>query len=191
MVYSSELVKEESDNLKNLVSESVLKFALDATAFYQGFHMHSNSTCITTGLVFEEISHIQEKFSVLESLISSKRIMIFEPNEKTLKMIRSLITQIGETRLSDADISIIALAKEFNATLVTDDFAICNLAKTLSIELLNLGTKGIKDTRKWIKFCKSCGKAYPPTQMVCSLCGNKLRVRFKRLVRSKTVRDQE
>ena len=190
MVYSSELVKEESGNLKNLVSESVLKFALDATAFYQGFHLRSSSTCITTVLVFEEISHIQEKFSVLESLISSNRIMILEPNEITVKMIKSVVTKLGETRLSDADVSIVALAKEFNATLVTDDFAICNLAKNLSIELLNLGTKGIKDTRKWIKFCKSCGKGYPPTQMVCSLCGNKLRIRFKKLS-SKTIHDQK
>jgi UPF0271 protein len=185
------LVKEELDSLKNLVSKSVVNFALDATAFYQGFHLHSNNTCITTGLVFEEISHIQEKFSVLESLISNKRIVILEPNEKTIKMIKSIITKIGETRLSKADISIIALAKESNATLVTDDFAICNLAKTLAIELLNLGTKGIKDTRKWIKFCKSCGKGYPPTQKVCSLCGNKLRIRFKKLSSSKTVQDQK
>lgn len=177
--------------MKNLVSKSVLKFALDATAFYQGFHLRSNSPCITTALVFEEISHIQERFSVLESLISNKRIMILEPNYEIVKMIKSVITQIGETRLSDADISIIALAKEFNATLVTDDFAICNLAKTLSIELLNLGTKGIKYTRKWIKFCKGCGKSYPPTQTVCSLCGNKLRVRFKKLASSKTIPHQK
>lgn len=191
MVYSSELVKEELDSLKNLVSKSEVNFALDATAFYQGFHLHSNNTCITTGLVFEEISHIQEKFSVLESLISNKRIVILEPNVKTIEMIKSITTQLGETRLSKADISIIALAKESNATLVTDDFAICNLAKTLAIGLLNLGTKGIKDTRKWIKFCKSCGKGYPPTQKVCSLCGNKLRIRFKKLPSSKTVQDQK
>lgn len=188
MASFSELVKEELDNLKNLVSKTVLKFVLDATAFYQGFHLRSNSTCVTTRLIFEEISHIQEKFSVLETLISSNRLLILEPNGETVKMIKSIITQIGETRLSDADISIIALAKELDATLVTDDFATCNLAKTLSIELLNLGTKGIKDIRKWIKFCKSCGKGYAPTQTICSLCGNKLRIRFKKLS-SKPVHD--
>lgn len=116
--------------------------------------------------------------------------MILEPNKETVKMIKSVITQIGETRLSVADVSIIALAKELNATLVTDDFAVCNLARTLSIKLLNLGTKGIKDTRKWIKFCKSCGKGYPPTQTVCFLCGNELRIRFKKLS-SRTIQDQK
>ncbi|HEX7818134.1 MAG TPA: hypothetical protein VF419_02030, partial [Nitrososphaeraceae archaeon] len=74
---------------------------------------------------------------------------------------------------------------------VTDDFAVCNLAKTLSIDLLNLGTKGIKDRRKWVKFCKSCGRGYPPTQTICSLCGNILRVRYKKLIDSNIAQNQE
>jgi UPF0271 protein len=177
--------------LKNLVSRTESRFALDATAFYQGFHLRSNSTCITTGLVFAEISHIQSNLSILDSLISSRRIMIFQPSDRTLRSVRFVVKQIGETQLSDADISIVALAKEFNATLVTDDFAVCNLAKTLSIDLLNLGTKGISERRKWVKFCKSCGRGYPPTQAICSLCGNKLRVRYKKLINSRIAQNQE
>ena len=117
--------------------------------------------------------------------------MIFQPSDSTLGLVRSVVKQIGETRLSDADISIVGLAKEFHATLVTDDFAVCNLAKTLSIDLLNLGTKGIRDRRKWVRFCKSCGKGYPPTQTICLLCGNKLRVRYKKLIDSKIAQNQE
>lgn len=117
--------------------------------------------------------------------------MIFQPSDNTLRTVRLVVKQIGETQLSDADISIVALAKECNATLVTDDFAVCNLAKTLSIDLLNLGTKGIRDRRKWVKFCKSCGKGYPSTQTICSLCGNKLRVRYKKLIDSKIGQNQE
>ena len=75
--------------------------------------------------------------------------MIFQPSDSTLRTVILAVKQIGETQLSDADISIVALAKECNATLVTDDFAVCNLAKTLSIDLLNLGTKGIRERRKW------------------------------------------
>ncbi|MGI0032660.1 MAG: hypothetical protein ACRD97_05240, partial [Nitrososphaeraceae archaeon] len=76
------------------------------------------------------------------------------------------------------------------AILVTDDFAICNLANTMSIALLNLGTQGIRETRKWIKFCKTCARGYPPTQVICSLCGNKLRVRYKKLFNSKIIQNQ-
>lgn len=176
--------------MKNLDSRTESKFALDATAFYQGFHLHSSSTCITTGLVFEEISHIQNKLSSLESLVLSKRIMIFEPTNNIVKLVKTVAKQTGETRLTDADISILALAKDYNVTLVTDDFALCNLAKTMSIGLLNLGTKGIRETRKWTKFCGSCGRGYPSAISVCSICGNKLRVRYKKLVDTKITRNQ-
>lgn len=171
--------------MKNSDSRPESKFALDATAFYQGFHLRSSSTCITTALVFEEISHIQNKLSTLESLVLNKRIMIFEPNYSTVRFVKSLAKQVGESRLTEADISILALAKDYSAILVTDDFAVCNLARTIPIGLLNLGTKGIRETRKWIKFCSSCGRGYPSTQSVCSICGNKLRVRYKKLIDSK------
>jgi endoribonuclease Nob1 len=171
--------------LKNSVSRVESKFALDATAFYQGFHLRFSSPCITTGLVFEEISHIQNKLSTLENLILNKRIIILEPNNNTVRFVKSSAKQIGESRLTEADISILALAKDYSAILVTDDFAVCNLGRTIRIGLLNLGTKGIRDTRKWMKFCSNCGRGYPSTQLVCSICGNKLRIRYKKLINSK------
>jgi endoribonuclease Nob1 len=168
--------------LKNSDSKAESKFALDATAFYQGFHLLSSSTCITTGLVIEEILHLQNKLGTLESLILNKRIMIFEPEISTVRFVKSLAKQIGESRLTEADISILAIAKDYSAILVTDDFAVCNLARTIPVGLLNLGTKGISETRKWIKFCSNCGRGYPSTQLVCSICGNKLHVRYKKKV---------
>jgi endoribonuclease Nob1 len=164
---------------------------LDATAFYQGFHLRSSSTCITTGLVFEEISHLQNKLGTLESLILNKRLMIFEPKISTVGFVKSLAKQIGENRLTEADISILAIAKDYSAILVTDDFAVCNLARTIPVGLLNLGTKGIRETRKWIKFCTNCGEGYPSTQLVCSICGNKLHVRYKKLINSKVTRNRD
>jgi UPF0271 protein len=176
--------------LKNLDSRVELKYALDATAFYQGFHLHTTDTCLTTGMVFDEISHIQHKISSLDTLILTKRIIIYEPNTNTTKMVKLIAKRTGESRLTEADVSILALAKDYNAILVTDDFAISNLAKTLSIELLNLGTKGIRERRKWIKYCGICGKGHGSTQSICSICGNKLRVRYKKLIGTNPACDQ-
>jgi endoribonuclease Nob1 len=131
--------------------------------------------------VFNEISHIQYKLSSLDVLMLAKRIAVFEPIANTEKLVNSVAKRMGEGRLTEADVSILALAKDHNAVLVTDDFAICNIAKSLSIELLNLGTKGIRERRKWIKYCGICGKGYNSALSVCSLCGNKLRVRYKKL----------
>jgi endoribonuclease Nob1 len=111
--------------------------------------------------------------------------MIFAPKNNTVRLVKSVAKQTGDSRLTEADVSILALAKDYNAILVTDDFGICNLANTMSIGLLNLGTKGIREIRKWIKYCSGCGKGYPSTQSVCSKCGNKLRVRYKKLIDTK------
>jgi len=94
-----------------LDSRTESKFALDATAFYQGFHLKSKSTCITSDLVFDEISHIQRNLSILDTLVSNRRIMIFEPDIMSLRLVRDAAKQTGEERLTDADISILALAK--------------------------------------------------------------------------------
>ena len=111
----------------------------------------------------------------------AQRIVVFQPIASTTKLVKLVAKRIGESRLTDADVSILALAKDYNAVLVSDDFAISNLAKSLSIELLNLGTKGIRERRKWIKYCGICGKGYSSAQSVCLRCGNKLRVRYKKL----------
>ena len=102
----------------------------------------------------------------------------------SLKLVQDAAKQAGEVRLTDADISILALAKSNDAILVTDDFAVCNLAQILSIKLLNLGTKGIRETRKWVKFCRGCGRGFPPDLSICEICGNKLSIRYKKITRS-------
>jgi len=102
----------------------------------------------------------------------------------SLKMVQHAAKQAGEGRLTDADISILALAKSKDAILVSDDFAVCNLAQILSIKLLNLGTKGISETRKWVKFCRGCGRGFPPGLSICEICGNKLSTRYKKITKS-------
>jgi rRNA maturation endonuclease Nob1 len=54
-----------------------------------------------------------------------------------------------------------------------------NVATLLNIPIKSIGTKGISKVRRWVTFCRACGKAYEPGIIECTLCGNKLRRRFK------------
>jgi endoribonuclease Nob1 len=85
------------------------------------------------------------------------------------------------SKLSKADISVLALAYQLDKTLISDDFAVENTAKLLGISIMPLVTKGIKHTRKWISFCGTCGKGYGPNITECSICGNRLKRRSRRL----------
>ena len=75
--------------------------------------------------------------------------------------------------LSKEDISSISLSLELNTKLISDDFAVANVAQQLDIEIIPLMTKGIKTVGRWIHYCPSCGTS--SSKETCLNCGNKLR----------------
>ncbi|MGH9998416.1 MAG: nucleotide-binding protein, partial [Nitrosopumilaceae archaeon] len=75
--------------------------------------------------------------------------------------------------LSTGDISVIALCLQLKAELVTDDFAVSNLAKQLNLTVVPVMTKGITRIANWIYFCSGCEKTFSQISK-CPLCGNKL-----------------
>jgi UPF0271 protein len=156
------------------------EFVLDASAFYAGTPFLSSSTCYTTNLVLKEVIHIKKSYSALESLIDAGNLKIIDPEEQFLKKIIKIARKTGDfSKLSSADLSILSLALQLKATLISDDYAIINIAILLRIPIKTIATKGITKVRRWVTFCKACGKAYSPDISECMLCGNKLRRRFK------------
>ena len=121
-------------------------------------------------------------YSLLEVLVEADNLRIVDPDEKYANEVYSVTIQSGDySKLSKADISVLALAYQLGKTLISDDFAVENTAKLLGISIMPLVTKGIKHIRKWISFCGTCGKGYSPNITECSICGNRLKRRSKRL----------
>jgi endoribonuclease Nob1 len=63
--------------------------------------------------------------------------------------------------------------------LVTNDYAVANVATTLKIPVKSVASKGITHTRRWIAYCSACGRAFGPNAKECRLCGNRLRRKYK------------
>lgn len=154
-------------------------FVLDATAFYQGFHLRANSKCITSELIVKEVSHLKKDFFQISFLIEAQKIYVMQPKEDTVSYVRSVANSIGDSRVSPSDVSVIALAIDYSGTIVSDDHRVCNLASILSISCLKLSNIGIKRIRKWTKFCRECAKQYLYNERICSVCGNSLSVRYR------------
>jgi len=76
--------------------------------------------------------------------------------------------------LSDEDISTIALSLQLKAELVTDDFALSNVAKNLSIKVIPVMTSGIKNVIIWKYYCPGCKTNFSKVSE-CPRCGNKLK----------------
>ncbi len=147
---------------------------LDATAFYAGIPFVSNDSFMTTNMVYDEIQHIKTKQGALEILQQTGRLQIRDPTEDSINIIREAAERTGDSvTISEQDVSIIALALENKIELITDDFAVTNVAKQLKIRTSSLMTQGISTVGKWISYCSMCGKEFSK-ENECPICGNKL-----------------
>jgi UPF0271 protein len=162
--------------------DSPFKCVVDAGAFYTGFVFLSSSTCryYTSEAVFKEVKHIKSSHGALEALLESNTLQILGSDRKNIEKVVAAARRTGDyQKLSQADISIIALALQLKLVLVTNDYAVANVASNLKIPVKSVASKGIARTRRWIAYCSACGIAFGPNAKECRLCGNRLRRKYK------------
>ena len=118
---------------------------LDSSAFYAGIPFGSNEPSYTTSLVYDEIKHIKKNHDAVDILIETGRLTVSNPESEFIEIVRNTANESGDLHeLSVEDISIIALSLKLNAELITDDFAVSNVAKNLNIQVFPVMTDGIK-----------------------------------------------
>lgn len=83
-------------------------------------------------------------------------------------------------RLSDVDVTVLALAVDVGGTILTDDYSIQNVASIMGIPYRPVGTEGIRKVEKWNYRCNGCGKWYKEEQKECPICGHSMRSYRKR-----------
>ncbi len=148
---------------------------LDASAFYAGVPFGSSEDCYTTSLVYEEIKHIKKNHDALGTLLETNRLKIREPDLESTKNAIKASKDTGDfPQLSKQDISIIALCIEMEGQIISDDFAISNVAKNLGLKVLPIMTNGIRDVGRWIHYCPGC-KSSHASGKECPMCGTALK----------------
>lgn len=152
-------------------------YVLDSTAFYAGIPYQGSGRYFTTYLVLEEVKH----HNVGSSLIHT-RVQVTEPSPESMARVKSTATKTGDMgALSQTDMSLLALALDLAAadggvSLVSDDFAVRNVAEVLSIPLAQTSLKGGEwKNMIWKLHCRGCGRQYTnPKLTVCPVCGTQL-----------------
>ena len=130
---------------------------LDSSAFYAGIPFSSNEPSYITPLVYNEIDHIKKDHDAIHILIETKRLTVNEPEDKFVTAASDAAKKSGDfSNLSNEDISTIALSLQLKAELVTDDFALSNVAKNLNIKVVPVMTTGIKNVVTWRYYCPGC-----------------------------------
>jgi len=156
---------------------------LDTSAFIQGFNSSdSNTKLYTTAKVIDEIRDEMARIRAANWGQTGK-LIIETPSENSIQYILSHSRRMGEARsLSETDHSVLALTyqlsnKGIEATLLSDDYSVQNLADELGLDYTGMNTIGIKRRFQWIHYCPGCRKQYPEPQPenICPICGTELR----------------
>lgn len=103
-------------------------------------------------------------------------LKIFRPGAKSILLAREAATITGDLeKLSQTDIDVIAVALELDGTIVTDDFAIENVASKLGLKFLGADLRPISREIKWQFRCTGCGKRFSAHVKECPVCGHEVR----------------
>jgi len=127
-------------------------YILDAGALLnnENFSFEEENKYYTTNSIFNEWKDFRSK-SLAESALSSGFMIVQDPCPISVQATFEKL-EASNTKLSDADVSLVALAIEFrgrkeNFVVVTDDYSIQNVLKKLRVKFVGIAQKEIKKTR--------------------------------------------
>jgi UPF0271 protein len=145
-------------------------YVLDASAFIHEYHTDESIASIP--LVREELeAEHAYRFDALEG--SGMHLHI--PEEETVDRIERAARETGDyDELSETDVRLVSAAFELDATLVTDDYAMQNVAEKLGVALEVIARDGIDEQRDWRFQCAGCGREFDEHHDRCPICGTDL-----------------
>jgi endoribonuclease Nob1 len=155
---------------------------LDTSALLSGKPIHFNdASLVTTPGVSNELTPGGRDYQAFEFL-KETGLTIHAPSDEAVQQIKKTAKETGDDRrLSPADIEILALALDINkepdqeATILTDDYSIQNIASTLHIKFEGFSQKGITKKFKWVSRCPGCRKQFNEPTKICPICGTATR----------------
>jgi len=100
---------------------------------------------------------------------------VHAPDDEAQRRVRDAAAETGDADvLSGTDVRVLAAALELDATLVTDDYAVQNVADALSIDVEGVAKDGIAERRDWRFQCAGCGREFDDHHERCPVCGSAL-----------------
>jgi len=139
-------------------------FIIDTSALLSGRPITLEiKEMVTTSAVSAEVNPGGRDYRNFEFLVE-KGLSIRSPSKSSKKLVQHASNKTGDLmRLSVADIEILALAVDINkdeskeAIVLTDDYAVQNVASTLNIKFQGFSQRGIQKKFKWQIRCAIWG----------------------------------
>jgi len=151
---------------------------LDTSAVIAGFVPGlADIDQVTIPEVLEEAHDLSSRLE-LETAVTAGKVKVAEPSSDALAKVEAKVGETGD-KVSATDIKLLALALDLleageTPELVTDDYAIQNLASLFGISYRKIAMPGITKVLKWRMKCPACGRIYPAPASRCEACGSSL-----------------
>lgn len=151
-----------------------MKFVLDASVFFSEWL--KDGEYFTTPSVVTEL--IDQRSRWRFELFVSRGLEVRGPSSASRQEVLTAQVQSGDADLlSTADIDLLALALDLGAILVTDDFALQNVAHELNIQRQPVIQRAAQP-RQWRYRCTGCGRYYDERK-TCPVCGSAMKRTIK------------
>jgi len=154
-------------------------YVLDTSVLYYGKDLPPNRELVITPGVAGELN--KEGMGERLELLLATRVRVSSPSRRSLEKVKEAAERTGDSRrLSETDKELLALAYELDYELLTDDYSIQNVARTMGIDVRGLDQKGIKEVYEWDSKCRGCGKILPADVKECPVCGSETKSHRRR-----------
>jgi len=143
---------------------------LDSSAFIHEYHTSEQMASVPA--VEEEL---EDESAYRFDAMEGAGMHIHIPADNTVETIERAAVETGDgEELSDTDVRLIAAAFELDGTLVTDDYAMQNVAEHLGVVVEVIAREGITEQRDWRFQCQGCGREFDEHRDRCPICGSDL-----------------
>jgi UPF0271 protein len=151
-----------------------MKSVLDTSAFFTAGSF--SGELFTTSLVISELRDLSSRARF--DLLREAGLQVMDPDRESVIRVRESARKRGEAgSLSPADIEVLALALQLHACIMSDDYALQNVARSLNITVVPIIQKGARNIR-WKYRCTGCGRYYgEPGE--CRICGATIQRKLK------------
>ncbi len=145
-------------------------YVLDATAFIEEYHTTEQRASVP--MVREEL---EGEHAYRYDALEGSGMYIHVPDDGAVDTVRRAAVETGDAdELSETDRRLIATAFELDGTLVTDDYAMQNVAERLDVPVEVIAREGITEQRDWQFQCAGCGRTFDEQKERCPICGSEL-----------------
>ena len=151
-----------------------MRSVLDSSAFFTAAAFEGE--LYTTSSVISELRDLSSK--ARSDLLREAGLQVMDPDRESVSRVRENAVARGEAGvLSSTDIEVLALALQLQACIMSDDYALQNVARSLGIKVIPIQQKGARNIR-WKFRCSGCGRYYrEPGE--CQVCGALIQRKLK------------